>query len=927
MKIRNPLPPSETTEILALIEVLDEASRRLELLTGGEVDTVASRKGRTHTLYRSQNALRQSDAAKQTAILNALPAHVALLDRNGVIVAANKGWRTFAAANSFHGVACCVGMDYPMVCDSASGPHSADARAAGRGIRSVLSGEAKMYSMEYPCHSPTAQRWFLLRITPLMTEGRGGVVVMHLDITAEREARERMHVSESRFRQMAETIRDVFFLRNVEGTEIYYVSPAYAALWGRSCQTLYADPKSWAESIHPDDRAKWLEAVNDGGLKGFDCEHRIVREDGAIRWVHSRGFPILTDTGKPYRIAGVVSDVTSRKIAEIRVDHLNRVYAMLSRVNSLIVRERDKIEMFREACRIAVEAGAFRMAWIGVIDPSTLEGRVVAWCGGAAKYVEKIRLTAQLGTPDSERPASRVARTSKRVLINEIASDTSLLLKEELLEQGHKSAVYFPFIVAGRCEAVFGLFAGEMDAFDSEELALLQQLCDDISFALDNLDKSEKLAYIGFYDPVTGLANRRLFLERVAQYIDGIGDPDNRIAVCLMDIERFKAINDTFGRAAGDDLLKQTAQWLAGSVGNASLLARIGADLFAIVLPRFKNDEDISRFLEHAVSEYLQHPFKLNNADFRIAAKLGIAVFPGDGATADSLFAHAEAALKKAKVGGDRFLFYAQQMTQTVAGRLNMEFRLRQAIAKQEFVLHYQPKFHSQGGYLTGAEALIRWHDPSAGLIPPGRFIPLLEETGLIFEVGRWALHKAVEDHLHWRDAGFAGIRLAVNVSALQLRNRGFVADIERAIAGDPRAADGLELEITESLVMADVGLSIDILKSVRGLGICVAIDDFGTGYSSLGYLSKLPIDSLKIDRSFITEIEASPDGQALVNGIINLGHAMKLKIIAEGVELPEQAALLRNFQCDEMQGFLFGRPVPRDVFENTHLRRPTLQS
>jgi diguanylate cyclase (GGDEF)-like protein/PAS domain S-box-containing protein len=923
VKAFNSPSPSSPSEIPALIEVLDQASRRLELLTAGEVDTVSSRNGRTYTLHRSQEALRYSEAAKQAAILNALPAHIALLDANGVIVVVNEGWRLFAADNAFHGLAHGVGMNYLTVCDGAPGAGSADARAAAHGIRCVLSGELKNYSMEYPCHSSAAHRWFLLRVSPLTTDGRIGVVVMHLDITAERTISESLHVSESRFRQMAETIRDVFFLRNLDATEIYYLSPAYAVIWGRDRETMYENPKSWADSIYPDDRASWLQAVGDGRNTGFDCEHRIVRGDGEIRWIHARGFPILNDVGEPYRIAGVCSDITARKTAEIRVDHLNRVYAMLSRVNSLIVHARDRVEMFREACRIAVEVGAFRMAWIGVIDPATLDGNVVAWFGDTENYVEHIRLTAQPDSSDSDRPACRVARSSQRVLINDIESDTSLVLRRDLLERGHKSAVYFPLIVAGRCDAVFALFAGEQNAFDPDELDLLQQLCDDISFALDHLDKGDQLAYIAFYDPLTGLANRRLFLERVAQYLRGASDSDVTVAVCLMDLERFKAINDTFGRAAADELLKQTAYWLAAHLGDDSLLARVGADLFAIVLPKLKSEDDLAQLLEEAASDFLQHPFRLNNADFRIAAKMGVAIFPGDGNSADSLFAHAEAALKKAKVSGDRYLFYAQQMTQTVAGRLTMEFRLRHAINNQEFVLHYQPKFDSQAGRLTGAEALIRWDDPSAGLVAPGRFIPLLEETGLIFEVGRWALRKAVEDHLRWRDEGFVGIRLAVNVSALQLRNREFLADVENAIGGDSRAADGLELEVTESLIMADVGLSIDILKSIRKLGISIAIDDFGTGYSSLSYLSKLPIDSLKIDRSFVRDMLANPDGQALVNGIINLGHAMKLKIVAEGVELPEQAALLRQLQCDEMQGFLFGRPVPRDAFERIHLGRP----
>jgi EAL domain-containing protein (putative c-di-GMP-specific phosphodiesterase class I) len=305
---------------------------------------------------------------------------------------------------------------------------------------------------------------------------------------------------------------------------------------------------------------------------------------------------------------------------------------------------------------------------------------------------------------------------------------------------------------------------------------------------------------------------------------------------------------------------------------------------------------------------------------FRIAFKVGGALFPDDGADADTLFKHAEAALKKAKAGGDRYLFYTQKMTETVAGKLTLENQLRQALDREEFVLHYQPKVSFASGKLTGAEALIRWNDPHTGLVPPGRFIPVLEETGLIHEVGRWALRKAIEDYLRWRAAGLPAVRIAVNVSPLQLRQRGFIAEIEQAIGIDAHAAAGLELEITESLIMEDVKHNIASLQAIRAMGVTIAIDDFGTGYSSLSYLAKLPVDTLKIDRMFVNEMTAAPQGLALVSTIITLAHSLKLNVVAEGVETEEQSCLLRSLSCDEMQGFLFSKPVPREIFETRFL-------
>jgi EAL domain-containing protein (putative c-di-GMP-specific phosphodiesterase class I) len=255
-----------------------------------------------------------------------------------------------------------------------------------------------------------------------------------------------------------------------------------------------------------------------------------------------------------------------------------------------------------------------------------------------------------------------------------------------------------------------------------------------------------------------------------------------------------------------------------------------------------------------------------------------------------------------------------------VVGRLTLENQLRQALDREEFVLHYQPKVNLASGLITGVEALIRWNDPHTGLVPPGRFIPVLEDTGLIYEVGRWALHQAVADYLRWRAAGLPAVHIAVNVSPLQLRNRDFIDEIARAIGIDAHAPAGLELEITESLIMENVETSIASLRAVRAMGVSIAIDDFGTGFSSLSYLSKLPVDTLKIDRSFVIEMTAASEGLALVSTIISLAHAFKLKVVAEGVETAEQSRLLRLLNCDEMQGYLFSKPLPCEVFESKFL-------
>jgi diguanylate cyclase len=298
--------------------------------------------------------------------------------------------------------------------------------------------------------------------------------------------------------------------------------------------------------------------------------------------------------------------------------------------------------------------------------------------------------------------------------------------------------------------------------------------------------------------------------------------------------------------------------------------------------------------------------------ELRTSARIGVALSPGDGADTDTLLRNAEAALKQAKLTGERYVFYRQEMTARIAENLALENKLRRALEHEEFVLHYQPKVDLKTGTIVGLEALIRWKSPELGLVPPIKFIPLLEETGLILEVGAWALRRASLDHKAWFQAGLKPPRVAVNVSAIQLRQRDFVSTVEQAVM-EGLAPVAIDLEITESLVMQDIQASIAKLGEARGLGLGVAIDDFGTGYSSLAYLARLPVETLKIDRTFVKSMCEDVTTRTLVETIVSLAHALRLKVVAEGVETEEQAALLRELHCDQMQGYLFSRPLPAE--------------
>jgi diguanylate cyclase (GGDEF)-like protein len=623
------------------------------------------------------------------------------------------------------------------------------------------------------------------------------------------------------------------------------------------------------------------------GLNAGAEEFLTKPVDRAELWLRVRNLLRLKEFGDFLKNhSAMLEQQVEERTSDIR--RLNRVYAVLSGINNLIVRVRDRDELFREACRIAVEDGALRAAWIGIIDRSSMEIVPLESAGMEQAFPAAM--------------AARVIREKKAAVSDDAGTAT------------------LPLVVADEAVGVLTLHSAEAGFFDEKEMKLLNELAGDIAFAIDHIEKQEQLDYLAYYDVLTGLANRNLFLERVAPWVHGAAAGRHKLALFMIDLERFKNLNDSLGQPAGDALLRQVAEWLTRSMDDATLLARVGPDRFAVVLPDVRQEGDVARLIEKTMSAFQEHPFQLDGAAYRIAAKVGVAVYPDDGADAETLFKNAEAALKKAKAVGDRYLFYTQRMTEAIAGRVNLENQLRHALDNGEFVLYYQPKVSVNGAKLASAEALIRWDDPRTGLVPPGRFISILEETGLIHEVGRWAMRKAVDDHLRWRKAGLEAVRVAVNVSPLQLRNRHFIDEVRQAVAVDAHAAAGLELEITESLIMEDVEHNIASLRAIREMGVRIAIDDFGTGFSSLSYLSILPVDTLKIDRSFVIGMTGAPEGLALVSTIITLAHSLKLKVVAEGVETEEQSRLLLQMHCDEMQGFLFSKPVPCDVFEARYL-------
>ncbi len=425
----------------------------------------------------------------------------------------------------------------------------------------------------------------------------------------------------------------------------------------------------------------------------------------------------------------------------------------------------------------------------------------------------------------------------------------------------------------------------------------------------------QRLVYLAHYDDLTGLPNRTLFYERVSRAIYHAQQHSKRVAVMFLDIDGFKYVNDTWGHIVGDLLLKKVANRLTECRCKTDMIARLGGDDFSMVLENVNNTKEVGRFAQNLL-KVMQSPFELNGHETFITTSIGISLYPSDSQDVNTLLKHADAAMYRAKEKGkNNYQFFTAQTQKNVHNRLIMDTKLRRALERDELVLHYQPQMQLATGRMVGAEVLLRWQHPEMGLIPPYAFIPLAEETGLIVQIGEWVLRHTCLQQQQWRNNGEPILRLSVNLSSRQFQQDDLIKTVVQILDETHIDATLLELELTESLLMQDIETATKTLHQFKDMGIQLAIDDFGTGYSSLSYLKRFPIDTLKIDQSFVRDIPKDKDDISITKAIIALAHSLRLKVIAEGVETESQQTLLKSIECDEIQGYLIGHPLPADEF------------
>jgi diguanylate cyclase (GGDEF)-like protein len=606
------------------------------------------------------------------------------------------------------------------------------------------------------------------------------------------------------------------------------------------------------------------------------------------------------------------------QIAEQQVTRLTGVLQMLSGINAALVRIQGRDELLNETCRLAHRVGGYAIAMVALINPTTRMARPVGWAGYDF-----------LSGPGDEFPVAdheaadtslmgRVIRTGQAVLCEDISQAPFVIDgRDTLLAAGIRSLACLPLRVDGTPVGSFLCGAATSGVIGPEEILLLEEVASNLSFALQYLDKQDAVRFLSYFEPLTGLAKRSLFCERLSRLLKRGTESLPRLAVAVFDIEHLSVINDSFGRHTGDRLLQCVADRLKGHFPDTEQLAHLGGGTFVCMSALPERAEDEIRGLHQDFTRVFDRAFDVDGHEIVATIKSGHACYPEDGKEPNELVQNAEAALKEAKTSGEQYLHHRIEMNSELARRVGMEHRLRLALDNRQFVLHYQPKVTLRTGKISGAEALLRWQDPDNGLTAPGVFLPLLESAGLMPAIGTWALRQAAADCRNWREMGLPPIRVAVNISPPELRRRNAAGEIIECIgdlAGDPNWC--VDIEITEGALVGDSSACVHTLRLLRAAGIRIAIDDFGTGFSSLGRLSELPIDTLKIDRSFTTRLPADRKGCTLVSTIIDLAHAFEMTTVAEGVETQAQLDYLVREGCDQSQGYLHSRPIPKSEFE-----------
>ena len=735
------------------------------------------------------------------------------------------------------------------------------------------------------------------------------------DITDQQKQGEEL----AQFRATMDVSPDMIFIVDRATMSFLYINETACRLSGYTLEEYMRIKPYDTLMVDPKDLECDYDKVIAAGPEGTTIEMRSRIKDGTqtIIELHRRALHI----NDRWIIVSIAHDISQRWIAEQKMLRLSRMYAALSATNEAIMRAQSSEELFQRVCAAAVEGGKLLNAAVFLPDLEKTKLKMAAAEGDGVSELGQTLILIDSADAEVKEPVSTAFHTCCPCITSGYLNNKDLNNGPEMKQKTVMTAAV-PLIKGGQAVGVLLFRSLDRRAFDSEVVTLLERTAENVIFALENFEHEterrrgeERIQYLATHDALTGLPNRLLFSQILNHAIQSARRFKRQFAILFIDLDRFKVINDTLGHATGDQLLEEIAVRLNRVLREIDIVARLGGDEFVVLIEEVSEPNQVATVAQKILSVVIK-PVILRGQEYRITASIGISMYPKDAQDEQSLMKNADIAMYLAKEEGkNNFQFYTPDIKSRSFERLTLETNLRWALERDEFSLHYQAKLDFKTGAITGVEALLRWQNPALGAVSPMRFIPVAEETGLIVPIGRWVLQTACRQNIAWQVQGLPEVCMAVNLSIRQLMDDHFLKDIQTILKETGLAPKLLELEITESMLMQNPERMIRILTEIKNLGIRLAIDDFGTGYSSLAQIRRFPIDTLKVDRSFIHDLSKNSEDKAITEAIIAMGKTLSLTVVAEGVETEEQDAFLREQACDEMQGYYFSKPIAPGQF------------